>query len=265
MKTSDTFSVTRFGLLVKQHLIHNHRMLLISIVGFCGGLFILLLIIQATNDFDALSESVVRGTFIAIFIPTVLLYTGSSFPGLRIREKSYGYLLNPASVLEKFIFELTSRIILCIILVPLLYWIVYHVEGYFLQAVYPRFEFVPQSIVEIPLLDMRVPEGATLPYWALAMPFAFGLLLFTLPFTGASIFMKYPLPKTLFGVALVFFFHVFLVFFFLEILDFDEGHGNGRVLGMDAEGAIKFFTIYAVIANVMLLTTTYFKLKEREA
>lgn len=265
MKTSDTFNLTRFALLIKQHLIHNHRMLLISIIGFCGGLFILFLIIQAMNELTALSEDTLRVTFIMIFIVTALLYTGTSFPSLRTREKSYNYLLTPASTLEKFLFELISRIIVFIILVPLLYWTVYHVEGYFLQVLYPRFEFVPQSIIEIPLLEVDVPEDLTLPYWALAMPFAFGLLIFTLPFTGAAIFMKYPLPKTLFAVAIVFFFHVFLVFFFLEILDFGKGHGNGRVLGMDAEGAIKFFTSYAVIANVVLITASYFKLKEREA
>src|SRR5690606_9481740 len=214
MKISDTFNITRFGLLVKQHLIHNHRMLLISIVGFCGGLFMLLLIIQAMNQFDSWSQDAYHATFITIFIATALLYAGTSFPSLRSREKSYSYLLNPASTLEKFLFELISRIVLFIILIPLLYWTVYHVEGYFLQAIYSRFEFAPQSIVEIPFLEVDVPDDSTLPYWALAMPFAFGLLLFTLPFTGASIFMKYPLPKTLFAVAIVFFFHVFLVFFF---------------------------------------------------
>lgn len=222
----------------------------------------LLLIIQAMNQFDSWSQDAYHATFITIFIATALLYAGTSFPSLRSREKSYSYLLNPASTLEKFLFELISRIVLFIILIPLLYWVVFHVEGYFLQAIYSRFEFVPQSL----FLEVTIPNDPAFSYyWALAMPFAFGLLLFTLPFTGASIFMKYPLPKTLFAVAIVFFFHVFLVFFFLEILDFDNGHRNGRILGMDAEGAIKFFTTYAVIANVVLLTAAYFKLKEREA
>lgn len=264
MKISDAFSITRFGWLVKQHLIHNHRMLLISIVGFCGGLFMLLLIVQAMNDFDTWTKDAFHATFVTIFIATALLYTGTSFPGLRTREKSYSYLLNPASTLEKFLFELISRIILFIVVVPFLYWLVYHLEGYFLQAIYSRFEFTSQSLVEIPFLELDVPEDSTLPYWAIAMPFAFGLLIFTLPFTGAAVFMKYPLPKTLFAVAIVFFFHVFLVFFFLEILDFGKGPGNGRVLGMDAEAAIKFFTSYAVIANIVVLTASYFKLKERE-
>src|SRR5690606_19233305 len=146
MKISDTFNITRFGLLVKQHLIHNHRMLLISIVGFCGGLFMLLLIIQAMNQFDSWSQDAYYGTFITIFIATALLYAGTSFPSLRSREKSYSYLLNPASTLEKFLFELISRIVLFIILIPLLYWVVFHVEGYFRQAVYCRFGFVCRTL-----------------------------------------------------------------------------------------------------------------------
>lgn len=265
MKTSDTFSTERFGLLIKQHLIHNYRMLIVSLVGFSGGLFMLLLVIQAINEFDTWSKDAFFGTFFTIFIGTALLYTGTSFPGLRTREKSYSYLLNPASLLEKFLFELISRILLFIIVIPLLYWAIFNVEGYFLQAIYSRFQFVSHSFTELPFLELDVPKDSTLVYWAIAMPFAFGLLIFTLPFTGASVFMKYPLPKTLFAVAIVFFFHLFLVFFFLEILDFGKGPGNGRVLGLDAEGAIKFFTTYAVIANVVLLTAAYFKLKEREA
>src|SRR5690606_17984674 len=264
MKISDTFSIERFGLLIKQHLIHNYRMLIVSLVGFSGGLFMLLLVIQAVNQFDTWCQDAFSGTFITIFIGTALLYAGTSFPGLRTREKSYSYLLNPASVFEKFLFELISRILLFIILIPLLYWVIFNVEGIFLHAIYPKFQFTSQSF-DLPFLELHVPEDSSLTYWAIAMPLAFGFMIFTLPFTGASIFMKYPLPKTLFVVAIVFFFHVLLVFFFLEILDFGKGTGNERVLGMDAEGAIKFFTTYAVIAHVVLLTAAYFKLKEREA
>ena len=264
MKTSDTFNISRFGLLIKQHLIHNHRMLIISVVGFCGGLFMLLLIIQAMNEFEAWTQNAFDTTFLTIFIGSALLYTGTSFPGLRTREKSYGYLLNPASTLEKFLFELTSRIILFIILIPLMYWIVFNAEGYFLQALHSKFQFVPRTFSQFPLV--KVSENSPVPYWIITMSCAFGLLIFTLPFTGTTVFTKYPLPKTLFAVAIIFFFHLFLVFFFLEILDFgSNGPRDGKVLGMDAEGAIRFFTIYAVIANVVLLTAAYFKLKEREA
>jgi hypothetical protein len=264
MKTSDTFNINRFGLMVKQSLIHNYRMLIISLVGFCGGLFMLLLIIQAMNEFETWTKDAFSATFITIFIATGLLYTGNSFPGLRTREKSYSYLLTPASALEKFLLELISRIVLFIVMIPLLYWVIFNAEGYLLQVLSSRFHFTPHSLAEIPLI--QVPENSSIRYWAAVMPFALGLLIFTLPFAGTTVFMKYPLPKTLFSVAIIFFFHLFLVYFFLEILDWaSNGPKDGRILGMDGEGAIKFFTIYAMVANVVLLAASYYKLKEREA
>lgn len=261
MKTSDTFSITRFLLLVKQHLIHNHRMLLLSIVGFCGGLFILLLIMQAMNEFDTWTKDAYYHTFLVIFIATGLLYAGTSFPGLRSRERSFGYLLNPASTFEKFLFEFFSRIAIFLVLVPLLYWAIFHAEGFFLQAIHAQFQFAPYSFTDLAVLMMLPSHLAN---WLLAMGLVMGLLIFTLPFTGATVFMRYPLPKTLFIVSITFFFHMFLVYICLEILEFD-GPGNGTVLGMDGDGAIKFFTIYAGVANIVLLTASYFKLKEREA
>ena len=261
MKASDTFNLNRFGLLVKQNFIHNYRIMLICLAGFCGGLFMSLLFIQATNEFHTWSVNAYFSMFLTVFISTGLLYAGTAFPRLRSREKSYSYLLIPASVFEKFLFEVLTRIVLFLVLVPLLYWVIFNTEGFFLQAVHSEFAFKPYSYMDLILLNILPSE---LTHWLMAMSLSLGLLIFTLPFVGAATFMKYPLPKTLFGVALLFLFHALLVYFFLEVLGSD-GPSDGKVLGMDGDGFIRFLTVYAIIANIVLLTASYFKLKEREA
>lgn len=260
MKTSDTFDFRRFGLLVRQNFIHHNRMMVLCVVGFCGGLFLLLLLVQAINQFETWTRDAYSNTFYTIFILTGLLYAGTAFTGLRSKEKSFSYLLTPASAFEKFLLEFLVRIVLFLILVPLLYWAVFNTEGFFVQAIRENFEFKPYSYTEFTLFPVLTSE---LRQWLIAMCIALGLLILTLPFAGAATFMRYPLPKTLFGVTAIFLFHVLIVYFFLEILKFN-GPSHGKVLGMDGEDFIKFLTVYGIIANIVVLAASYFKLKERE-
>lgn len=258
MNSSDIFSISRLGLLIRQNLIHNYRLFAITLIGFCGGLFILFLMMQLTNDLRPLDANTFFETFLFISVITAMLYTGTAFSGLRTREKSFSYLLNPASVLEKFLLEFVSRILVFIVVVPSLYWIIFHAEGYFLHLINPEFSFTPVSFTDN---NLKRPDELS----EIALMLSGSMLLFTVPFTGASMFMKYPLPKTLFAVVAIFFFHVFLVYFFLEILDFaSRGPKDGKILGMDGKDAITFFAIYCLVANVVMIAVAYLKLKERE-
>ncbi|MDV3307812.1 MAG: hypothetical protein LOY03_03230 [Cyclobacteriaceae bacterium] len=206
-------------------------------------------IVQAINKFETWTRDAYSNTFYTIFILTGLLYAGTAFTGLRSKEKSFSYLLTPASAFEKFLLEFLVRIVLFLILVPLLYWAVFNTEGFFVQAIRENFEFKPYSYTEFTLFPVLTSE---LRQWLIAMCIALGLLILTLPFAGAATFMRYPLPKTLFGVTAIFLFHVLIVYFFLEILKFN-GPSHGKVLGMDGEDFIKFLTVYGIIANIVVL------------
>lgn len=260
MKTSNTFSIYRFGLLVRQDIIHNFKLLSISLIGFCGGLFILLLMIQIGDNFRPWSADAFFQLFLTIFIGTAILHAGTSFPLLRTKEKSYCYLLNPASAIEKFGLEFVMRIAAFILLVPLLYGIIFNAEGYVVHLLYPKYTYVSHSVLDLP--NIRVPGK-----WFVTLIISCGLLIFTIPFAGATIFFKYPLVKTLFAVALIFFFHLFLVYFFIEILDVGSYRTRGnKILGMDGEqDLIRFLAIYSIIANGVLIAASFLKLKEREA
>src|SRR5690606_28088993 len=148
MNPSEIFSMRRFGLLVRQDFIHNYRLFAITLIGFCGSLFILFLMMQIANNLRPLTAEGFFETFLFISALAAILYTGTAFPGLRTREKSFSYLLNPASALEKFILEFVSRIILFLVIVPFLYWVIFHAEGYFLQLLNPEFDFTPLSFTD---------------------------------------------------------------------------------------------------------------------
>jgi len=264
MQSNNTLSLSRLGLLFRQGFIHNYKMIAISLVAFCGGLFLLLLTIQVVERGPYYTAESFSGIFLFIVIPMSIVYAGTAFPGLRTKEKSYSYLLTPASVLEKFIFELVNRVLLFVIIIPLLYWIVFHVEGSIARAISPQhFLFSPRDMSE---LFAMVDKPASLG-WSCAFALG-GMLIFTIPFAGAASFTKFPLPKTLFIVGLLFFVNFFLVYVFVQVMmleDLTLPEDNQSILFMDGEADVsRALTGYGLVINTGLLVATYFKLREKE-
>ncbi|MEM7110765.1 MAG: hypothetical protein AAF519_21220, partial [Bacteroidota bacterium] len=92
------------------------------------------------------------------------------------------------------------------------------------------------------------------------------LLGFVLPFTGATMFTKQPLVKTLFAVALIIIFYTTYIYFVAEELGVNKYGPNDSmwlILSNEA-GAFRFFAIALMIANVILLFVAYRKLREKE-
>ena len=106
-------------------------MLIISAVGYCGAVFLVLFLGQLANDKEAFGIGPFLSFMVAFVAVFGIIYVGYSFPAMRSKEKSFGYLTLPASALEKFVFEFLNRIVVVLIVLPLLYWIVFNLEGYF--------------------------------------------------------------------------------------------------------------------------------------
>jgi len=233
-----------------------------SLVAFCGGLFLLLMAIQLVADNNSFDSETFSGTFLFVVIPMAIVYTGTAFPGFRNKEKSYSYLLTPASAFEKFLFEFINRVLLFLIIIPLLYWMVFNVEGHFVVTVKPGYAFVPRTMSDL----LAVFHDAD-PRWKYTVA-VFSLLIVTIPFAGAASFTKFPLPKTLFIVALVFFFNFFMGYLFVEVFEFKNyelEEGNRSILFIENEtGALRALMGYGLVINAGLLLTTYFKLREKE-
>jgi hypothetical protein len=262
MQANNILSIPRLGLLFRQGFIHNSRMMVMSFVAFCGALFLLLLIIQLAGGHNSLDQESFSVIFLFIVIPLAIIYAGTAFSGFRSKEKSYSYLLTPASAFEKFLFEFINRVLLFVIIVPLVYWVVFNIEGRFVTAVAPDYAFVPRKLVDL-LAVIHDPD----PMWAYAVA-VFAMLIFTIPFAGAASFNKYPLPKALFIVALLFFFNGFLIYLFVVPLGFENytlPEGKRYILFIENEdSAVRALTGYGLLINVGLLLAAYFKLKEKE-
>lgn len=251
-------------MLAKQHYVHNNKLLLYATVAYVGVIFLLLTIVQMGNDRMPHDIDMFRGflfSFVAVF---GILFTGYSFPAFRSKESTINYLMVPGSVLEKFLFELITRLSIAFILLPLLFWITFHIQGYFFNHFSPV-DF--KSIGFGNILELGLPADIQeYANWFFIMLASLVCLAFVLPFTGGVMFSKQPLVKTLFGVALIVIFYVGCLFIILELLGVGEYQPSAAQWLMPSSelGAIKFTSFVTTFANLVLLYVAYRKLKEKE-
>ncbi len=264
MTANNTFDIRRFGMYIRYHAIQNYKMILISIFGFSAATFMLLFFVQIANDLRPLDHDTIRGTFLFIFFVTGIIYCGTAFPGLRSKEKAIGWLLLPVSTFEKYIFEFINRILLFLVLMPLLFWMVYLIEGSFVSMIFPSYKMNMTFITSIIFYDFQPPVEYK--SWYILLISSLVSLAFIIPLTGATAFMKHPLLKTLLAFAIVFLFHFLLGFFLVQVLELDRySPRNESILFVGSEkSALIFFTTYSLIINFALIACGYFKIKERE-
>lgn len=263
MSTNNTFKWSRFKLLFKQAAIHNNKMMLYSVVGFCGVVFLILVFGQLTNDFQPHDTEIFLAFLVGFVAVFGILYTGYSFPAFRNKETSINYLTMPASTFEKFLFEFTSRILIMLIVLPFLFWLSFNLEGYVFRL-FTGIGFDPVGFSD--LWEARSKEG-DIPFWAYVLMPSATFLVFILPFTGAAMFSKQPLVKTLFSLAIVMMFFSFYVYIVVEPLglsnyDFDDS--KMWLTPSNSIGVLKITTFLVIVANLTMLSVTYFKLKEKE-
>ena len=248
MKSSINFSFARFSLLCRQHWIYYGRLALVSILGLVAGLFVLLYSIQIITGFSPWHAGQFIIVFIWTFIFLAMAYAGSSFPGLRSRNRTYNYLLLPVSLKERFLFEVVNRILLFAIGFPILYWLVFHLEGNLVAALNPDFTFNGFSYFDPFKLPTQEEDN-----WAMVLAVTEGLLFLTVPFYGSTVFKKYPLIKTFAWASSVLFCHL-VVFYFVHI---------GRIFP-DRLTGMMMVAAYAFIINAAMLVLAYNKLKRKQ-
>lgn len=261
--SSNTFNGTRLQLLFRQNFIHNAQFLWLSTIAYIGVIFIVLSIVQVGNGLQPHGQESFQGFLIAFVSVFGILYVGHSFPGFRAKESTIHYLMTPASALEKFIFEFVNRILLAILVLPVLYWITFNLHGYLFDIfTVDKFHAVGIKYL-IALDDDAAPEVQFLIY-ALATGSVFFAL--SLAFTGAAMFTKQPLVKSLFAVALVVMFFVAYSYVLIEPL----GLGNYNppeqmiLVPLEEETVLTTFTCVLFAATAVMLFVAYRKLKERE-
>src|SRR5690606_26690689 len=117
--SNNIFNGKRFSLLWKQHFIHNTQFLILSSVTYVGVIFLVLSILQIGRKFQPHGLETFHSYEVGFFIVFGFLYVGHAFPAFRSKETTINYLMLPASVLEKFVFEFISRIGIILLMLPL--------------------------------------------------------------------------------------------------------------------------------------------------
>jgi len=260
--SNSIFSSKRFVLLCKQHVIHNSEFLMLSAVAYIGVIFIVLSLAQVGNSFRAHDLDSFQGFLVGFIAVFGVLYAGHSFPALRSKESTINYLMVPASVPEKFVFEFANRIGLTILMLPLLYWATFHLQGYFFTIFTDQVfrPIGPQYLVKI---DMPDPEYPLLIYTLIS---AGVLLAFVLAFTGAAMFNKQPLVKSLFAVAVIVMFFIGYSYIVVEHLGVGRYNPpeNMFLIPMNEMKVLQLVSLALIITTAIMLFVAFRKLKERE-
>lgn len=260
--SNNIFSGKRFALLCKQHVIHNTEFLLLSTVAYIGVIFIVLSIAQVGNNLRPHNLDSFQGLLIGLVSVFGVLYAGHSFPAFRNKESTISYLMVPASVLEKFVFEFINRIGIPILILPLLYWATFHLQGYFFSLFTVEI-FQPIGLQYLVNIDMPDPEYPFLIYTLITAAL---LLALVLAFTGAAMFNKQPLVKSLFALAVIVMFFVGYGYIVLEHV------GVGRYnppedMFLVPFSEVKIFQLISlalIVTIIIMLFVAFRKLKERE-
>lgn len=262
--SNNLFNGKRFLLLCRQHFIHNSQLLLLATVAYVGVIFIVLSIVQINNQLHPHNIDSFLGFLIGFVAVFGILYVGHSFPAFRSKEKTINYLMVPSSLPEKFVFEFISRIGILVVVLPLLFWLTFHLQGYFF-TIFSDYRFDAIGLQYLTKLDL--PEVETLP-WVITLISLAVLLGFVLAFTGAAMFLKQPLVKTLFSLAVIFIFYSAYTYIVMKPLGVGQYNLTAEMwlippMG-DGTAGFKFFSIALLLSNMLMLFVAYRKLKEKE-
>ncbi len=263
MSANNTFHLPRFFKLAQQNLIHNQRLIALALVGFSGGLFFLFFLIQLSNNLQQGTQpDIFLPAFLAIFMGSGALFCGNAFPSFRSKEKTFGYLMLPASTFEKYLLEILTRLAALFLVLPALFWLIFHFEGFVFQLFYSdaSFEMLDLSRLAEFGPDEELPGSFKLLVAGLTV---MGLLI---ALTGSAHFERFPLVKTMFAVAVLFFASMGILYVIIEHLGLGKYRPNERMIlipNSGKQGAL-LFTIAFWIIDIVLAITIYLKLKEKE-
>jgi hypothetical protein len=260
MNSNQIFSLRRFKGLLIQSFYLNRKTSIVTTCGYIGSMFLVLLFIHSINrNYHHWNNSDYFNTFLFFFVPGGVLYSSLAFSGFRSKDRRYSYLMLPVTVLEKFIYEFVGRIILFIVITPIAFWIVANIEGaiiHFFDAKFLNYKYsLVLGLEKVGFFKMTNKE--------LSMLFSGGLLLFTIPFLGATYFGKNPTLKLLLSVGVIIIFYVIYIALLFKIFDLN----NHQPPHIFRTGYVvqNFFIVFFSLINVAALLIGYFNVKEKEA
>lgn len=205
------------------------------------------------------SEGEFRNNLGFMFFCSWVIVVGTAFPMLRKKQTTCNYLLLPASILEKFLTQLSIRFLVFPLLFILLYWVTFKLAVH----VYFMFEHFREVRVEVFTFSEAIPKI----FLNIEMIVFGGISFFA--FTGAAYFNKYAIFKTIITFLLISFtYYLFAVAFSYIFIPnwvhgFEPNFFERKII--DDTSNINFVgSGLFVFSSLFLVFLAYFKLKEKE-
>lgn len=259
MKIQSIFSIKRFGLLIKRETIMKQSFLLMAIAGVLIAItVVIILVLMSGSNYRRWDKDIQFTTFAIMFSIFGILFSGTAFPSFRNTKKTMDFLLIPNSITEKYLYEVLFRIFAYILVFPVLFWIGANLGGgifnSFTQTHYDLGYnlFIPFKMIHN---NIGFTEGEVAMY-------AFVLFIISIPFTGAVYFSKAPLIKTAIFLAVLVGVSFFYGWLLNEIFNFTRTRGFDS--DMSKETGMKYLTAFILFSALVLHTSAFFRLKERE-
>lgn len=264
--SSDIFNVSRFLNYGRHYWILHNRLFIVAMIAYMGLMFVVLNFVQLTEykgQLDANAFVILGMISVGIY---GLLILGHAFPAFRSKERSIDYLLIPASAFEKYLFEIISRWIVIIILLPVLFWVTFHFQGLFAHLFSgDSFEFIHlQNFTQIEVVEDAI--GMNPRILGIVSVFCASLLVLIFSFAGTTTFTKQPLVKTLFSMATLlfgFWIYAFVIMTYTPAANRNLPE-NTWITPSNATEANLTMIIICLLASVVMLFVSYRKIIEKE-
>jgi hypothetical protein len=240
----------------------NKKLIMISLAGLTGTMFIAFFLFQSMVQFEFWTQSDYMTTFIILFLSLGFLYASNSFPAFRSNSKSLAYLMLPASNSEKYVFELLTRIVAFIIIMPVLYWIVANIEGIIVHQFVPKFVNYKFSYIDFISKFLKTQTNI---FWGIIASSQAILFVFTAAFAGASHFSKSPIIKTLFTFSIIVVGYDLYTYLLYRAFNLKEYHPTVPFIFFTKDRVLMLFALGGLLINLTLLAIAWFRLKEKEA
>ena len=280
MKTSNVFSTGRFGELIRQFVLHNYQSLLMGMLVVLGLSTIITGIFKIMGGVSQTSDSVHFALFLFGYFILGGFYISSAFSSFRSKEKAFGYLMTPGSVLEKYIVEFIFYPLLFVVLYPVLFMLGYELSTFIASVIrsnpFQPFDMLGFTDQVFYLRDFEIVEGEIREVSstsAIGLGFSIIFAIAMMFFLGAVSFSKYPLLKTLFFSVVYVGVCTWLVYFFMGYLEWGR---HFRLTSEDAffspigsEGVenhtiVTFFGLFLLLFGIVFMVVSFMKLKEKE-
>lgn len=253
------FNIQRFAAYSRYSLLVNWRKKAFLALGLIlAYIFIIIISLKINHGYNNW-EAVTSSTFII----ASLIIIGSSFSAFRKKESTMHFLTIPASNIEKFIYELFSKLIALFLFVPLMMkWV-----GSTCLKIHALIEASRQHLLEAktyPPLSLDNLDGLQ---DEMLLPFLIVLAIISILFTGTAVFRKNPLIKTFLFIGSVVTIISSYMFYFTQKLMPKWLSGTTGYMGKSNLNDDQWTNIAITATFVFIiwcLTYAFFKLKEKE-